>query len=214
MTSRSLLSQVRRTQIAQRGYSLVELSISLAIIAAVIVGSLVGVQRIMANNRANTVLSEVPRISAALLGMLGSSSNTSMDGITTKEAAQLGVFNSESIVKDAQGAFQSVNNAFGGRYLVASAGFASGFGTAADRAVVIKITGVPGSMCGTVVSGLSTVANALWVDTSVVDAKIATKPLAAAIVKDFQPGSALKLGEVAKLCDGDGKTINAYFPAM
>lgn len=52
---------------SQRGYSLIELSIALAILSVIIVGSLMGVQRILANNRANNILQTVPRINAALI---------------------------------------------------------------------------------------------------------------------------------------------------
>ncbi|MET0211282.1 MAG: prepilin-type N-terminal cleavage/methylation domain-containing protein [Burkholderiaceae bacterium] len=148
----------RLARLTQRGFSLVELSIALAIVSLVIVGSLVGVQRILANNRANAVMMEVPKINAAIIGM--ASDGTSLQDINTDTALALGAFPASNLVT--AGGKTWIRNAFGGAYgvhgLLANPKFSN------DRHYAISLTKIPDNMCGTIVNGLATIAAAIWID--------------------------------------------------
>lgn len=89
------INQAKKAARSQRGYSLIELSISMAILSVIIVGSLVGVQRILANNRANNVLQTIPRINAALIG--GTLGGGGAAQISTNLAVQLGAFETNTV---------------------------------------------------------------------------------------------------------------------
>lgn len=140
MSIQSLKS--KRLVKSQRGYSLIELSIAMAILSVIIVGSLVGVQRILANNRTNNVLQFVPRMNATLIsGTLGGGSSTI---INTNLAAQLGAFDPTTVT--GTGGDQKVRNEYGGTYNVISNKVAVG-SSAARGGYFIYITNVPKSVC-------------------------------------------------------------------
>jgi len=204
------LSSPRRALKAarQQGYTLIELSIALAIISVIIVGSLVGVQRILANNRANNLLAEIPRINAALVGAAVNS--TSFAKITTTEAAALGAF-SPSSVNYVNGA-PEVSNAFGGRLFVQ--GNEASF-DGVKRGYVVVATGVPVDMCATVVNGLAPLAQALWVDTAT-DAASFDTPLPTVptpLIKGPEQTATIELTTLAKECRPTGSstaTVHAF----
>lgn len=219
MSSRTSLSYRRSRGIqrgSQRGYSLVELAIVLAIIAAIIVGALVGVQRIIANNRANATLSDVPRVSAALVGIATNSG--SLAALDTTAAIKLGVFSPETIKTDPKTG-QYVENPFGSRYYVRGA--VDPVGTIpAGRSFVVRIDGVPLSMCGTLTSGLSTIARGIWVNTLGDSEGKVTVPADASLVKDPAKDTAVSLTNLASSCGSTGaadtglRTVNVFFSAV
>ncbi len=156
----SLQPSLRR---AQRGYSLIELSIALAILSVVIVGALLGVQRILDNNRANQVLRQVPFSLSGLITATTSTSN-SFTGLTTEQLAQFGNF-PDGTVTAGVGDAASIINPFGGRYL-AGANAAAFAGADIGQGVFYSITGTSANMCTTLVNGLAPIARALWVGAS------------------------------------------------
>lgn len=136
----------------QRGYSLIELAIALAILSVIIVASLIGVQRILANNRANNTLRQVPVINAAITA--GSVNATNLSAITTAQAAGLGAFPNW----DGTNAI----NEFGGRYYVAGLNAAAG-STPVGQGYFLYITNVPQSMCPTIANGVGPIAKGVYV---------------------------------------------------
>ncbi len=203
----------------QQGYTLIELSIALAIISVIIVGSLYGVQRILANNRANNLLAEVPRINAALVGAAVNSSN--FETITTTQAVALGAFSPNTVKRDDKGV-PTVSNAFGGAVFIQGnqANF-DGVG-GADRGYVVVATGVPNEMCATVVNGLAPLAQAMWIDAGGTNAPTLSsydKPFSdfttKTLVKGPDANSSVNLGSLATQCSGGTATtriINAFIP--
>lgn len=146
---------------AQRGYSLVELSIALAILSVVIVGALLGVQRILDNNRANNLLRQIPLTTASLIAA-STSAGASFTGITNVQLAGLGSFPAKDIVKDSKGAVTGVRNEFGGNYLIGTNAAALN-GVDIGRGFFLSAAGIPNSMCATVASGVASLANAVYI---------------------------------------------------
>ncbi|OWQ89777.1 hypothetical protein CDN98_04500 [Roseateles terrae] len=199
----------------QQGYTLIELSIALAIISVIIVGSLFGVQRILANNRANNLLAEVPRINAALVGAAVNSATFS--DITTKRAAALGAFSPNTVAWNGDNV--TVTNSFGGAlFIQGNAANFDGVG-GPDRGYIVIATGIPTDMCATVVNGLAPLAQAMWVETTAPTAEpgsALTNFTEANLVKGPAANAAVNLIRLADKCraDGEGPTrvINAFIP--
>lgn len=201
----------------QKGYNLIELSIALAIVSVIIVGSLIGVQRILANNRANNLLAEVPRINAALVGAAVNSDD--FNTITTKKAAALGAF-SPNTVKWENDA-PTVSNAFGGSlFIQGNDSNMDGVG-GKDRGYIVVATGIPTDMCATVVNGLAPLAQALWVDPptttpptpSSYDTPRTAVPATTEMIKGPDATSSVNITKLADKCrDGSSNTrvINAF----
>lgn len=146
---------------AQRGYSLIELSIAMAILSVIIVGSLVGVQRILANNRTNNVLQFVPRLNATLIsGTLGGGGGTV---INTALAGRLGAFDPTTIT--GAGDDISVRNEYGGTYNLVSNSSVVG-NSAINGGYYIYITNVPRSVCPILANGLSAMTEGMWIGTA------------------------------------------------
>lgn len=195
----SLQPSLRR---AQRGYSLVELSIALAILSVVIVGALLGVQRILANNNANQILRQVPLTNAAMISST-TSTGANFAGITNAVLANLGNFPAGSVAAGV------ASNPFGGNYF----GVVQGAATVAPNALpanqgyFMVITGVPNSMCSTVASGVATLARAVYVINGNAAANIAQGAIttAAQTVK-AGPGVAMNLANLSAACGGNATT--------
>ena len=73
----------------QGGYTIVELSIALTIIAVLIVAGLTGVNSLLLSSKANTQIEDSGRALAKLQAILTS---TSVSGVTTASANGMGLF--------------------------------------------------------------------------------------------------------------------------
>ncbi|UXH80279.1 type II secretion system protein [Roseateles amylovorans] len=206
MKSFQPFARARSASTRQRGYSLVELSIALAIVSVVIVGSLIGVQRILANNRANALLADVPRINAALLGALSNSKG--LPTLSTTQAAALGAF-PESSVKWESGK-AAVTNSFGGNIFTLGVNAKIGE-VEAGRGYVVRMTQIPSNMCATIANGLAPLARGIWVDDTVAEAVVDGAPDDKIVVKAIQANSGIDLAKLVDNCQaGAGtRTINA-----
>ena len=92
----------------QKGYSIVELSIALAIISIILVTALAGVQRILRSNNTNEDLRNLNLLASKLTVMLTNVTNTA--GINQGQLINLRMFEGFRVNAVAG----TVNNAFGG----------------------------------------------------------------------------------------------------
>ncbi len=210
-----LNNQIKSSARSQRGYSLIELSIAMAILSVIIVGSLTGVQRILANNRTNNVLQFIPRLNATLIsGTLGGNGGAL---ITTNLATSLGAF--EPNIVNGVGAAQTVRNEYGGRYAVISNVAAVG-AAAANGGYFVYISGVPNNVCPILANGLAALTDGMWIGLA------GQLPLPGAAANAGQatpadaqrvqiPGGAFNVANVGTQCALNGettKTITAFIP--
>ena len=72
------------------GYSLIELSIALSILAVIIVGSLIGVQKILRTNAVNNELKALPETLASAQRL--TSNLADLSGLNTSTFTKLGVW--------------------------------------------------------------------------------------------------------------------------
>lgn len=109
-----LLSNHQAPLRQQKGYSIIELSIALAIISIILVTALAGVQRVLRSNNVNNDLRGLNLTAANLTTMYSSQPNTAVLAMAT--LVDLRAF--DGFVVDAVN--DTVTNAFGGRITVAS----------------------------------------------------------------------------------------------
>jgi len=163
------------------GYSLIELTIALSILAVIIVGALVGVQKILRTNAVNNELKALPVTVSAAQRL--TNNLASLNGITTATFYKLGVWPQDRVV-GASGS-QTVSNYFGGRqYLNPNASDVAGYSR--DQLFILTLTNVPTEACSDIMSGMDSMALGLYIgDNTTQDPAGA---LASTVVKD--PGTA------------------------
>lgn len=199
---------------SQRGYSLVELSIALAILSVVIIGALVGVQRILDNNRANNTLRQIPMTNASLIAATTSTGGT-FAGLNSSVLGALGSFPDGSLV--GAGLARTANNPFNGKYFgVTMTPNLAGMG-GANTGYFIVVTGIPNSMCSTIANGVASLARGVWVINGTLNqANAETQATITPIdnqVKATALGSTINLTKLAAGCAGNQatKTVSMLF---
>lgn len=130
----------------QKGYSIVELSIALAIISIILVTALAGVQRILRTNNVNNDLKTINLLTARLTTMLANNASTS--GITNANLIALKVFEDF--------AFKSgvAVNAFGGEVTIVPNN-ASVDSTPAGSGLIMYSRDIPPEVCPDYINGIS-----------------------------------------------------------
>ena len=169
------------------GYSLIELSIALSILAVIIVGSLIGVQKILRTNAVNNELKGLPETLAAAQRLTSNLSDLS--GLNTTTFTKLGVWPQDRVKgttsSDGKSSTSSVSNFFGGQQYL-NPNSSSLAGADANQLFVLTLTNIPTEACADIVSGMDRMALGLYVG-----ANTDTDPagvVAKTVVKD--PGTA------------------------
>jgi len=193
---RSPVSQLQRRKSA--GYSLIELSIALSILAVIIVGSLIGVQKILRTNAVNNELKGMPETLASAQRL--TSNLADLTGLNTLTFTRLGVWPQDRVV--GAGAAATVSNHFGGRQFL-NPNTATLAGYAPDQLFVLTLTNIPTEACADIVSGMDRMALGLYVGANQ-DADPAGG-LAGTTVKDAATAArSANLATLANLCGAAG----------
>ena len=143
-----LLSNHQAPLRQQKGYSIIELSIALAIISIILVTALAGVQRVLRSNNVNNDLRGLNLTAANLTTMYASQPNTSVVAMGT--LIDLRAFDGFAV----DAAADTVTNAFGGRITVAS-NTAAVDGFPANSGFMIYSTNIPSEACPDYINGLN-----------------------------------------------------------
>ena len=147
---------------ASSGYSLIELSIALSILAVIIVGSLIGVQKILRTNAVNNELKAMPETMASAQRL--TSNLADLNGLTTPIFTSLGVWPQDRVV--GAGAAATVSNHFGGRQFL-NPNTAELAGYATNQLFVLTLTNIPTEACADLVSGMDRMALGLYVGANI-----------------------------------------------
>jgi prepilin-type N-terminal cleavage/methylation domain-containing protein len=192
---------------SQRGYSIIELSIALAILSIIIIGGLLGVQIILRNNNTNNMLKNIPLV-AANVNKITASLSALDNTVSPNNLANLGVWPPSMVTGTL--AARVVTNEHGGKNFVAANSTSSGT-IPAFQTFIITLTGIPQSSCADVVAGVDAIATAIGVNSNTVVAGSTTTPSRADLVK--QTGSQIVLATLATACGAPGlKNISAVIP--
>jgi prepilin-type N-terminal cleavage/methylation domain-containing protein len=139
----------------QKGYSIIELSIALAIVSIILVTALTGVQRILRSNHVNEDLKKI-NLAASKIGVILANVPDAA-GITQQNLIDLKVFSDFNVVPVAGGA-PTINNSFGGTITVAPN--TATLGTIpANGGLMLYSTSIPPEACSDYISGLSPVSS-------------------------------------------------------
>jgi prepilin-type N-terminal cleavage/methylation domain-containing protein len=156
----------------QAGYTLVELAITVSIIAVLIVGTLTGVQRLLRSNNSNSTLTQTQVavtniakvVATAGKGVYGGAGQA--DG--TNVLAQLGVWDASAVTTSAAvPPVRTVTNPFSGSITVSpnTAPIGGANGAAANTGYWYRIGGVPEDICPSLASSFVNTAAGIYIDT-------------------------------------------------
>jgi prepilin-type N-terminal cleavage/methylation domain-containing protein len=154
----------------QKGYTLVELSISLAIISVILVGALTGVQRLIQNNNANNTLTSAQTAMANAMKVAAVSNDQNIYE-DTLGLGRLAAWDPAFVLRNAAGAVTNIRNPFGGFVHTQRNGVGVGT-TPAGAGIWYTITGVPNGACFTTASAFNNNSIAIAVSRPVVAANI------------------------------------------
>ena len=187
----------------QGGYTIVELSIALTIIAILIVSGIVGITSVLRSNKANTQLEASGLTLTRLQAYVSTTASTI--GLNTAGGIGLGLFPSTRVFSST-----SVFNAFG------TTGTASEFVSAnsdnaqhlvtANTGAIYTLTAIPTQVCADIAVGLANLADSIWISSTI--SGVATTVTAGHVVK--APGAALNLANLGTQCS-TGSTVGMSF---
>jgi len=151
----------------QGGYTIVELSIALTVIAILIVAGLTGVNSLLLSNKANRQIEDSGRGLAKLQAILTS---TSVSGVTTASANGMGLFPTSRIT--GTGATTKVTTAMGGgeEFVRSNSGALTIndhlIALDANTGAVYTLTNIPKAVCADIASSLASISAAAYVYTA------------------------------------------------
>lgn len=131
----------------QQGYTLVELSISVAILSVLIVAGLLGVQAILTSGKVNDQIKTVAKLSAKASALFASNSGGTTN-VTQQQMINVGAWDASKANNG------NVTSSFGSLETIAPNTAAIG-AMAANTGFVHKINSIPKAACADLASGVS-----------------------------------------------------------
>lgn len=148
----NLQTKVIRSHAKQTGFSLVELSIALAIGSLVILAAISGVRKIQDGNNANALLTQMASSSVNMARTAQALNNFTIYD-DTAGMGKMGIFESSALIKT-QGVTTQIRNAFGGFvWTHRNTGITNG--VPINGGNWYTVTNVPNSACAEVVAGMN-----------------------------------------------------------
>lgn len=194
---------IRLNRKAQRGYSLVELSIALAIIAVIVVGGLMGTRQILLTNNVNNQLKDSAQVLAKITRQYQKQNNTV--GASIGALAPLGIWPSERTTN--AGGVWSVRGVIGGTGELVFENAAAIGSLPAGQGLVYTLRNVPSAACADLVSGLDPLAFAIYAGKAAGadPANGATPATTAVKVADTQ---SVNMGDLAQGCSSANALVD------
>ena len=207
----------------QAGYTLIELSITVAIIAVLVMTGLYGVPRILDTNKVTTTAQQITLATANYSKLASSSTDTTWATTGTLYATGtavpltgMGVWSDENILKSTAPTpvFYGLQHAFGGSIYSrnATVGITNYLG--ANEGYILKLEKVPAKNCFALASSFGNTAMQIEIDSSATPAAgpITAEPTGATIVK--VAGSSLVNTTLATQCQTNptvAKSVYLWF---
>jgi prepilin-type N-terminal cleavage/methylation domain-containing protein len=195
----------------QRGYSLIELSIALAIVGVVIAGSIVGVQAILTNNNVNKTIKQTNWAIGKVVSKLVRDANWEQATVQTLTTPGFDVWDDNDITSGGTAA-ANVKHYLGGSLYVKPvvtgvAAGANSYGVETSQGLIYTLAGVPVGGCADLAAGLEGIAVALTIKneagTAVTQANAASNLNTADAIKDnVAGGKRFNATDVNAKCNG------------
>ena len=188
----------------QGGYTIVELSIALTIIAILIVSGIVGISAVLRSNKANIQLEDSGRTLTRLQAYVSTAAST--PGLSTAGGIGLGLFPSTRVFSST-----SVFNAFGttgtaSEFVVSANGDNANHGVTQNTGAIYTLTAIPTQVCADIAVGLANLADSIWVSNLVSTG--VSNVSSGDVVK--ASGAALNLSNLGARC-ASGTTVGMSF---
>lgn len=207
----------------QAGYTLIELSISVAIIAVLVMTGLYGVPRILATNNVSKLAQQMALASANFSKVAAQSPNNKSFANTTVQGGiasigQMGIWPDDALVKNSSGVVTKITHQFGGSILSAPITATNALNNLAqDEGVWIRMDGIPQAQCFAVGSALINQSVAIWAD-GASSGSVWGEPAKGNVEGITSPKVAgvIDLAKLATLCQtaataaGAGKPVSVY----
>lgn len=202
----------------QAGYTLIELSISVAIIAVLVMTGLYGVPRILDTNKVTSNAQQITLASANYSKVASTSTDTTWATTSSTYAAAtpltlaaMGIWPDENVLKSGTSVAYGLQHAFGS-YIYsrnATTGIASYIGP--NEGYVLKLEKIPAKNCFAVASSFGNTAVQIEVDSggAPTAGPITTEPTGATIVKTA--GSNLNNTTLATQCQTNPTVAKSIF---
>ncbi len=184
---------------AQRGYSLIELSIALAIIGVVIAGSIIGVQAILRSNNVNKTIAQTNLAVNKIVGkLLRDNSYVNANTVNLTRVGQE-VWSTADIISGGQANAQVTHPLSG--FVTVQPLSALTENVAINQGYVYTLTAVPVAACADLAVGLESLAYVLQIQNAAPPAAAFTVPTGT-IVKD--PSTPFNSATANNACAGNG----------
>ena len=186
----------------QKGYSIIELSIALAIVSIILVTALTGVQRILRSNKVNEDLKGL-NLAASKIGVMLSNVQ-STNGITQANLVALRVFEDFRV----NSSTNAVTNAFGGNITVLPNKNAMGT-VPVDGGLVIYSSAIPPEACSDYISGLAPISSHISASSSSTSPTLDGSALTNIVKTNLAPITISGLATACTAAAGDTITVAA-----
>jgi prepilin-type N-terminal cleavage/methylation domain-containing protein len=145
----------------QGGYSLVELSIALAIVAVILVGGLMGTRQIIMTNNVNNQLKDSAQVITKITRNFQKQPDTST--VLVNNLAPIGVWPAERATKDSSGNW-TVRGIMGGstETVFPNTDTTIGSLSTVNQGFLYTIHNIPSAACADLVNGLDSIAYAIY----------------------------------------------------
>jgi prepilin-type N-terminal cleavage/methylation domain-containing protein len=193
----------------QAGYTLVELAISVSIISLLIVGSLTGVQGLLAANKVNKTLTQTTVATANISKLSAATGNAILNNVTLR---QLGVWEQSAIrITGLPGALvTTVENPFAGTINVALNTAAVG-NFPIGSGYWYKLTNIPEASCASLATSFFTTSPGIFISAAPTAAAI-TPGIGGAYREPGQPDNLARLNAGCTSGAGDSVEVALFIP--
>jgi prepilin-type N-terminal cleavage/methylation domain-containing protein len=219
MTANPKLRALRQ----QAGYTLVELSISVAIISVLVVTSLVGVPRILDANRISTIVQQVSIANSNYSNLASATSGNNSFAttpayvITTPLAlAGMSVWPDTNIQRSATNVAWALTHPWGGNIYSRNVSVALGSYLSANGGYILKLEGIPSRSCFATVSAFGSTALQITLEAGTAPSvgPITSTEIVPSGITPKAAGQTINFGTLATGCEtnpGAPKNIYLWF---